>query len=376
LRKKKSAPSPFGAFLWHPYLDDFRAALWSNVEHYRHQIPPSVSELLGHVTASIARPRPRDVQHLKEILERHMMILTIELTNICNANCRFCAYRHQKRAKGIISNELFKQAIHQYAEAGGGILSLTPTVGDPLVDRSLVERIKFAKQIKQISYILLYTNLIGLEDFDLKDLLRSGLGAINVSTCVGSREMYANMFGVDRYDSVMRNLETLLQENRKLGDRPKVTVHVRADRPYDQTESSPTYRRIVKRYGREACHIECQYDNWTGFINEGDLPRNHRFAHVQDISEPCSELYNGVIVFLNGDVGICSRRDLEAKLVIGNIHKSSLQDIWRGEELNTMRNHWRKGDIPAMCRRCRCYVPLSRLITYSRTGISRMERKR
>jgi radical SAM protein with 4Fe4S-binding SPASM domain len=186
--------------------------------------------------------------------------------------------------------------------------------------------------------------------------------------------MYMMMFGVDRYDSVMQNLETL-RANRRINDRLKVTIHVRADKPYDRTTSSPTYRRIVKRYGRGACHIECQYDNWTGFINEGDLPRHHTFAHVRDISEPCSELYNGMIVFLNGDVGICSRRDLEAKLVIGNIHESSLEDIWRGEKLHTIRNQWMKDNIPTICRRCCCYTPLSRFITYSRTGISRMERK-
>lgn len=255
------------------------------------------------------------------------------------------------------------------------MLSLTPIVGDPLVDRSLVDRIKFAKQTKEISYVLLYTNLIGLEDFDLEELLTSGLDAINVSTCLASKETYARMFGVDRYDSVVQNLETLLRANRKLNDRLKVTIHVRADKPYEQTTSGPTYRRIVKLYGRGKCHIEYQYDNWTGLIEEDDLPRHHTFAQVRDISEPCSELYNGMIVFLNGDVGICSRRDLEAKLVIGNIHESSLEDIWRGEKLQTIRKQWVKDDIPTMCRRCCCYTPLSRLIAYGRTGISGMEHK-
>ena len=187
--------------------------------------------------------------------------------------------------------------------------------------------------------------------------------------------MYARMYGVDRYDSVVRNLEILLRTNRRLNDRVKVTIHVRADKPYEQTTSSPVYRRIVKRYGMGACHIDCQYDNWTGFVKPDSLPRHHTFAHVQDISEPCSELYRGMIVFLNGDVGICSRRDLEAELAIGNIHESSLEEIWRGERLQTIRKQWMKGNIPTICKRCGCYTPLSRFITYSRTGISRMERK-
>lgn len=376
LKSERASSSLVGFFLWHPSIAGVRLALWDIAEHHKHHIPPRLRELLRHVAFLIARPRARDLRHLKEILEHRIMILAIELTNICNANCRFCAYRHQRRPKGVMSSELFEYAIHQYAEAGGGILNLTPIVGDPLVDASLVSRIKFAKQIKQITSIFLYTNLIGLDSFDPRDVLSSGLDRINISTSIGSKETYARTFGVDRYDSVMRNLETLLGENRRLNDPVKVTVHVRADKTHDQITSSPVYRRIRRQYGRAVCHIDDQYDNWTGLIEEDDLPHHHAFPHLENMSEPCAELYNGMIVFLNGDVGICWRRDLEAKLVVGNMRDSSLKDIWRGERVRTIREQWVEGNIPTICRKCYCYTPLSRFMVYSGSRILSMQQVR
>ena len=68
--------------------------------------------------------------------------LGIEVTNLCNANCIFCAYQYQKRPVTFMSYEMFRKAIDQYLSFGkdkDGV-GLTPVVGDPLVDRDLVRK--------------------------------------------------------------------------------------------------------------------------------------------------------------------------------------------------------------------------------------------
>src|SRR5438876_4286908 len=37
--------------------------------------------------------------------------VSIETTNICNANCIFCAFQYQKRPTGVMSIELFRKII-------------------------------------------------------------------------------------------------------------------------------------------------------------------------------------------------------------------------------------------------------------------------
>lgn len=84
------------------------------------------------------------------------------------------------------------------------------------------------------------------------------------------------------------------------------------------------------------------------------------------MSEPCQELYNGVIVFANGDVGGCWRRDIEGKLVIGNIYDNSLNDIWKGKNIRIIRQNWIDGKIPDVCKNCFAYEPLSVLLANAR----------
>ena len=311
---------------------------------------------------------------LRTILENRIMILTIEVTNICNANCQFCAYKHQKRMKLTMSDELFRHSIYEFVKFGGGILNLTPTAGDPLVDKDLVNRIRFAKQMKCINYIVIYTNLIGLDNFTVRKLLSSGLDELNVSTCIGSREMYNRVYGVDEYDHVTQNLHSLLRENRALGDKVWLIVHVKGEKPHDTILSSSEYQRIADLYGRNTCHIDGEYDNWTGMITKDDLPKGHTFKQLKNMSEPCSELYDGLIIHVNGDIGICARRDLEATLTIGNIYQESLETVWKGKALRNMRENWRKGNIPTICKTCYSYLPLSNLLSLVRMKLFGRER--
>ena len=364
----------FGAFFpWHPAISQIASTLWAILAHYRHHFPGSVAELLGSAAIFIAKPRAKDMRRVKDILEHNIMVLTIENTNICNANCRFCAHKYMKRPKQIMSDEMFKHSVSQFAAAGGRILNLTPIVGDPLVDNRLIDKIRFAKELKSISYVTLFTNLIGSLCFNAEDILSSGLSEINVSTCIGDKDMYGRIFGVDKYDRVMENLDNLLRTNLRHGNKVKVMIHVRGDKPYKKITSSGDYKHLRQLYGRTICHIDTEFDNWNCRIKEKDLPKGHKFRKLRNMLEPCSELYYGMIIFVNGDVGICWRRDLEADLVIGNIYEHSLEQIWRGEKLQKIREEWVKGNIPGICRRCGCYTSLTRLATYNRSTILSME---
>ena len=73
------------------------------------------------------------------ILERNFTDFGLELTNACNANCSFCAYRFMQRGVKITSFEDFKKIVNNYNIIGGGDLNFTPVVGDPLVDKNIID---------------------------------------------------------------------------------------------------------------------------------------------------------------------------------------------------------------------------------------------
>ena len=118
---------------------------------------------------------------LIENLNENIRFLSIETTNICNANCIFCAYQYQSRPMGIMDMDMFKRIVKQYADKNIGNVNLTPTVGEPLADKHLIERIKFIRKFKNINKIGIYTNLISLKNFNLKEFVSSGLTDLGVS---------------------------------------------------------------------------------------------------------------------------------------------------------------------------------------------------
>ncbi|MDP8230801.1 MAG: SPASM domain-containing protein [Candidatus Gorgyraea atricola] len=315
------------------------------------------------------RLKSGEKERLMAITEDRITKLAVEVTNICNANCIFCGYRHQKRKKYILSNEQFRYFLDKYVEYGGGELKFTPIVGDPLVDKNLIDKIKMARRERCIGHMYLFTNLIGLNNFNITDFLLSGINRVYVSTCIGNKKMYKRVFGVDCYDVVISNIEKLLKENNKLGKPVKIVITSRGERPYRGIYGSSDYKRIVGLYGANIEILE-EYGNWTGDVTENELPRGHSFRKIKNRIEPCSQLYNGFIILANGDAGICWCTDLEANLIIGNVYKESLDDIWRGEKLKSMRENWLKGDMPPICRNCHIYTPVSVFLSCNRKKIN------
>src|SRR3954468_9302483 len=82
--------------------------------------------------------------------------LQVSVTNVCNARCSFCAYRlvaHTGRPTGVMKMDVFKKTVDEYSKLGGKGIDLTPTVGDPLLDPTLIEKVKYLREHTQIQDI-------------------------------------------------------------------------------------------------------------------------------------------------------------------------------------------------------------------------------
>jgi len=285
----------------------------------------------------------------------------VELTNICDANCTFCGYRFQERKKGVMDYEVFKRAVDSYCDIGGGTLSLTPTVGEQLLDRDLVNKIGYARKKKQITQIWFYTNLISLSLHALDDLLLSGV-SLRISTCIKDRDTYKSLYGVDRYNDVLDNIVRICERNNQLNNPAQIKLFLRVPKPFENIRQSNDYK-IVSKYFKsdDIVFLDDLYDSWGGRIKESDLPFGNKIYKINyDImKEPCYELYRRMNVLYDGAVNVCVCRDINADLRIGNILKQNILDIWRGNALRELRLKWIEGKVPEVCHGCQRYIPLS-----------------
>ncbi|MBI4230409.1 MAG: radical SAM protein [Planctomycetes bacterium] len=284
------------------------------------------------------------------------MVLGFETTNVCNADCAFCAYGRMTRPKGTMSEGTFRSALGQYTALGGGEICFTPVVGDPLLDPDLVSRIRSARAEKSIRAIELFTNLIALDRAGGPGpLLGSGLTRIGVSLGGLDGKTYETLFRRERFAQVWENLERLLTENVRGGHRVSVTVYVRALEASPGPDGEARLRRL-RDLGARVVH-SARYDNWGGIVAQADLPGAARFHAPKPFDGPCRELYKGLHVLWDGRVTACGCRDVngDPDLVLGDLAREPLDAIWRGVRLATLRERFARDDRPSFCRACLKY---------------------
>ncbi len=316
---------------------------------------------------------------IKKLMIENFTTLGFEISNACNANCSFCAYRFMTRRRSIIKDELVYKVVKEYNNNGGGTISFTPVVGDPLVDKNLLEKIKHCKKTN-IEEIFLYTNGLFLNKFNTEKLLRSGLTRIAISTYLGNENGYKKYYGSNKYKLMIKNVTNLIKKNYHLGNIVNITLHLRVDLPEENWNKSSDFLNISKYLPSKNITWLTKYENWSGKISKKDIPKGcvieEKSFDENKFKSPCFEMYRRIHILADGEVGVCSCRDIDAEINIGNIKENSLKDLWKGRTLKKYREDWLNKKIPDICKNCDRYEPVDDYIKRNSLEILRMHIKK
>ncbi|TES90008.1 MAG: radical SAM protein [Candidatus Cloacimonadota bacterium] len=294
-------------------------------------------------------------------LKLHPATLLVELTNICNANCIYCGYRFMKRDKGIMKQKLFEKLIDEFDDKSGGDINLTGVVGDPLIDRNIVEKIKYSMAKKNIRNIKFSTNGILLQRIGVKKLLESGVNSILINIGGMDKETYKRLFGVDDFYKVYENVRKILLTNKSMHGKVDLTIVIKVISLEDvlKNKSCLSLKELAKECDARII-FDNIYDSWSGRISKKDMVDDMKLKMNREKKEPCSLLYNTLSIMWNGDVVPCCR-DIDGEVILGNILQQSIDEIWRGDILKNLRRSFTKGSIPAICKKCEHYEGLKPL---------------
>jgi radical SAM protein with 4Fe4S-binding SPASM domain len=288
--------------------------------------------------------------------------LSIETTNICNADCVFCANSKMTRRKEPLSFEAFTKTVDEFAAMGGTQIDFNVTIGDPLLDPKLLERARYVRRYPQFGALGFVTTLQWLHRWNLDEFLASGITWLSISITLSGRETYKAFFGVDLYDRTLNNLVTLIRENEKCG-RP-LGIHIAlkpTDEPIEKVVQHPDLLLLDTMVDQdlvaEARGTNVYVDDWIGAVT---LPAYlKKRPLVPRTFRPCRLLYTGLMVYSNGKVGACACRDFDASsdLILGRVQGEPLEQIWRGDVLARLRKQWRtRNAVPQICQSCRHYL--------------------
>jgi len=289
--------------------------------------------------------------------------LTVEATNTCGSKCIYCPNSIMTREKESMDMKIFKKTIDEYAAMGGHFISFTPTIGDPLLDKNLIERGRYVKQYAQFASLGFFTPLQWLHRHDINDFFSAGFTWLGISISLSGKESYKSFFGVDRYEQTVKNLETLIHENNRRGNSLKLTIFlVPTDEPIEKVAKHPDLIRIKSLLGQDSkdCIEEqrgAYVDDWHGNVKLPEYLR--RTPLYPRYFRPCRMLFSGLTVHSNGLVDACRCHNFDATgdLILGDIKDTELNEMWNGVRLKFLRDNWKsKSKVPDICQKCRSYL--------------------
>ena len=103
------------------------------------------------------------------------------------------------------------------------------------------------------------------------------------------------------------------------------------------------------------------FDSWGGQINQSDLLPGMALAQAPRLKRrPCLWTFN-LMVMYDGLVRACSCRFTGTErvgtdgLLVGNLQKQNLTEIWNGDAIRNLRRTFENGTLHDVCRSCTMY---------------------
>ncbi len=283
--------------------------------------------------------------------------LHIEGTNICNAECVFCAYPQMERRKKVMPLEDFERVLDDYIAMGGQAVSLTPIVGDPFVDKFLFERLDLLHQRPQIRQIGFYTNAILMDRAKSERLMRyEDKLHVHVSWGGFDAPTWNRIMGVKKFEAARDAVLAFLEIKAERASSIPFTLALRCP---PEACHGPLWDQLKQYESRGLVEIAAlpDYDSWAGKIEDDALlsvgltPRKMPYKRGA-----CELLFTKPVVLADGRVNACACRDVEAELIVGDIHEKPLSEIWAGQPITDLIDAHERGDYPDVCQRCTYFV--------------------
>jgi len=277
----------------------------------------------------------------------------IEPTNHCNLKCLTCPQSMMHTSeKGYMEIGTYRRILEEIEFFSPMMISLH-LGGESLLHEDLPQMIRVAKE-KNIE-VTLASNATLLTKEKSEDIIMAGLDGITVNFSADKEDFEKNYKGA-KWEKVCQNIKDFLQIKRKLRKaKPFFSIQI-----LTTNNEIGTIRKNINDL--ERLFVHSPYDsimaepmhNWSGdFADKSVKDLNYKVNKDRNRYFPCSHLWSSMVVRWNGDVVPCCR-DLQGGIVLGNVDKRSLADIWNSQELVELRRKHRdfKYHEVSICKNC------------------------
>lgn len=288
---------------------------------------------------------------LKGTFPEHPFYIDVELTNLCNMDCIFCQRQQMRREKGTMTLEDFRMLVNQSKDAGVEAIRFVGW-GEAFLNKDILKMLRLVKDAGIKTHVT--TNGLLLNEEIISQLLDIGLDSIIFSMQGLTEEEYAKQRNTDKFNILKSNIKALVEERNKRNlDRPFVQIMTSVT-----DESEEEIKKFKEKWG-EIVDLVTHGKTWLK-----RLKNKERVKELLDRSTElpmprvCNEVRYKFSVHWNGNVSACCE-DYDDFLVLGNLKKTPLKEIWKAEYSKALRCLLNTGhqDMFILCRDCELTQP-------------------
>ncbi len=275
--------------------------------------------------------------------------LMLEGTDQCNLSCEFCSNKDIRRHKKEMDKEIFYRAVDQYVDMGGKTLRPYST-GEPLMGKNFMDFITYAcsrgLEVRFTSNGQLLTEKVSRQLLDL------GVQSINRSIEGTSADEYESIRTGGSFDRVRNNLATLLEMRKKTGlKRPCIRIQTVLSNDQENTAYINKFRHVWGNYCDSIIFNSCGTQG-------GNQAEDGYKVHMENRTV-CDFFFNLLCINNDGTVSCCCV-DYKRELVVGDIKKQTLDEIWKGDKMKYFRKMARQKKYEKIATTCAACTSISR----------------
>jgi len=254
------------------------------------------------------------------------LAVDIELSDACNLKCVFCAHGiGTMNNVGFMDDDSAKKLIDECASLGVHSIKFNWR-GEAGINPFLPEAIKYAKD-KGILEISMNTNGLPKDKDILIECVKSGLDRIIFSVDGHSSETYEKVRIKGNYKQLKENILRLLEFKKS------------------NNLTKPFVRIQMVRSNINAHEVEDFIEFWGSRVDDVrisdvmDRGQGKKLAVGDQVTvgrTRCPQPFQRLIIARDGRVSPCCG-DWTQDLVVGDVSKSSILDIWNGKKLQDIR---------------------------------------
>ena len=282
--------------------------------------------------------KSREYVEKKCQLSSNPRVLNIEVTNKCNLQCTICPRKDGNTEFGFMDINFLKKIIDENRSVLNGQAVWLHFSGEPLLHPDLSKIIKLLKENNIRT--MLSTNAVLLDEKKSLDLLSAGLDYIVFSFDGYSKKAYEDVRMGANFDKVKKNILNFLKIKEKNGFKTTTQIQFielktnikEVDNFINEWKKTSVNHINIKSFCTRAGRVE-NIENFSLNSNKQNIKRR-----------PCFYLWETLVVLWNGDVIACCQ-DLKCELVVGNLKKQKLLEIWNSPRLQEIRKRQIGGDF-------------------------------